>query len=436
MIKVNFNLRQVKKTGTDSFLNKSQPINMVLRWSGERLVYSTKISVLPKWWDVKKQEIKAVLAEPNYPQLNDNLKALREKAKEVYTGLDATNNKITPELLKKKLDAATGRVETPFSDFWSFLDFFIKEAPKRINPDTGLRLSPRIVQRYNTTHKILQEFQKEEFKNQSITFDALDKTFFDKFREYLTSEIKNCTANTVAKHFETLKSFLYAAESYDVKVNQALKLKGVATATRKETFDIYLNKNDLKKLHDAELTDSLDRARDLLLLSCYTGLRFNDWSQINTASFKDGNMELFQYKTGGKVTIPLKSEVLEIFSKYGGKAPDVISNQKFNDYIKTACERAKITENVQGVVTKSGKRIVERYKKYEMVSSHTGRRSFAINEYIDGMPVQTIMAITGHKSVKTFMAYLKLTPEEHAEVAKKHWKSKNKDGDEIEAATN
>ena len=40
------------------------------------------------------------------------------------------------------------------------------------------------------------------------------------------------------------------------------------------------------------------------------------------------------------------------------------------------------------------------------------------------MPVQTIMAITGHKSVKTFMIYLKLSDKEHAEIAKKHWEQR------------
>lgn len=417
MLNINFNLRRTES-------KKAEPINMVLRWDGDRLVYSTKIKVLPKHFDTKRQEVKAVLAEKNYSDLNTSLKNLKKNALDVFAKLDSSNNQISKIQLKKALDVETGRVKTPFNDFWSFIDFFIKTAPDRIKPETGEKLSHRTIQRYNTTISILREFEKDEsgLNKQAITFDDIDKVFFEKFRTYLTA--KNYTANTVAKHFETFKSFLHAAEGYDVKVNDAFKRKGIATATRKASFDIYLNEDDLKKLHDADLPPYLDRCRDLMLLSSYTGLRFSDWEQMKTAIFKDGNMEIYQYKTGNPVTITLKPEVDETFTKYSGKAPDVISIQKFNEWIKKACEKAGITEDVQGIITKGGKRTLEKFKKFEMVSSHTGRRSFATNEYINGMPVQTIMAITGHKSVKTFMIYLKLSDKEHAEIAKKHWEQR------------
>ena len=61
-------------------------------------------------------------------------------------------------------------------------------------------------------------------------------------------------------------------------------------------------------------------------------------------------------------------------------------------------------------------------KKFEMISSHTARRSFATNLYNDGYPAISIMHITGHKTESSFLKYIKTSPEEHAKKLRKHWK--------------
>ena len=66
------------------------------------------------------------------------------------------------------------------------------------------------------------------------------------------------------------------------------------------------------------------------------------------------------------------------------------------------------------------------YQKWELLSSHTGRRSFATNEYLAGTPSITIKAITGHKTEEAFLRYIKLTPNEHAILLKQHWDKRNK----------
>lgn len=75
--------------------------------------------------------------------------------------------------------------------------------------------------------------------------------------------------------------------------------------------------------------------------------------------------------------------------------------------------------------TKGGLKVVENYAKWEVLCSHTARRSFATNEYLAGTPSITIMAITGHKTEKAFLRYIKLTPNEHAKLLKLHWQKRN-----------
>ena len=77
-------------------------------------------------------------------------------------------------------------------------------------------------------------------------------------------------------------------------------------------------------------------------------------------------------------------------------------------------------------ITKGGIKRSTIYKKYDLVRSHTGRRSFATNNYLMGVPTLDIMAITGHKTEAAFLKYIKVTPKEHAEKIKKIWQQQAK----------
>ena len=128
-----------------------------------------------------------------------------------------------------------------------------------------------------------------------------------------------------------------------------------------------------------------------------------------------------QQKTDNPVKIPIHPVFRRIWDSYGGQLPLVISNQKFNDHIKTVCQRAGITETVLKSITRGGKRQTTAYEKWQLVSSHTARRSFATNLYRQGFPSIGIMSITGHKTETAFLKYIKVGKEEHAEMLLRHW---------------
>jgi integrase len=144
--------------------------------------------------------------------------------------------------------------------------------------------------------------------------------------------------------------------------------------------------------------------------------------KIDKTNIKDGFLTFRQQKTNNKVKIPLHPVVTEILTKYNFKMPNQISNQKFNEYIKEVCEIAKIDSNETFTRTVGGKLISEKYPKYKLVSSHTGRRSFCTNMYKRELPTLMIMAISGHRTEKSFMKYIKVKQDEHAEMMDKKWK--------------
>ena len=133
-------------------------------------------------------------------------------------------------------------------------------------------------------------------------------------------------------------------------------------------------------------------------------------------------IHLEQSKTGSRVIIPLHPVVNNILEKYNNELPRVITNQKFNKYLKEVTKEAKLEDLVHKAITKGGVRKSTRHKKRELVTTHTARRSFATNLYKSGFPSRSIMQITGHKTEAAFLKYIKVTPEEHAKMLELHWK--------------
>ena len=107
--------------------------------------------------------------------------------------------------------------------------------------------------------------------------------------------------------------------------------------------------------------------------------------------------------------------------KYYGKLPKPISNQKYNDYLKEAAKLAELNSIFIKTVSINGMKVEKKYPKYKLISSHTARRSFCTNAYKDGIPTLSIMAISGHKTEKAFLKYIKVDGEEHAKKVLEMW---------------
>jgi integrase len=161
----------------------------------------------------------------------------------------------------------------------------------------------------------------------------------------------------------------------------------------------------------------LARVRDLFLIGAYTGLRYSDFISLtpNNLIQLEGEevFEVHTVKTNDQLYIPTHPIVLDILKHHGGP-PKPLSNQKLNKYLKELCRMIGLNETVTKRTYKGGVRREEHYKKWELVSSHTARRSFATNAYKEKMDAIAIMKITGHKQYDTFMKYIKVDKKENA----------------------
>jgi integrase len=214
---------------------------------------------------------------------------------------------------------------------------------------------------------------------------------------------------------------LKKADILGIAVTQDFKLTEYR-APRELTSSIYLNEKEIDELIRLDLSASphLSRTRDFFVIGCYTGLRWEDLTDLSKADFLDNDIFRIQLsKTPIKVTIPILDVVKPFFQKYWGQGryvfPNRISNQKFNDQLKEISKMVpSLHQNVRYVSTIGGKEVTENYLKYEMVCSHTCRRSFATNMYFKGIKPYDIMKITGHRQIKQFYEYIKMSPDESA----------------------
>lgn len=352
---------------------------------------------------------------------------------------------ITPEWLKTAIDRHWNPEKYKITLF-SFIQSFIDKSITKPNSKTGRPVSYKMQREYEVTFNYLKDYSAKTGK--IFDFKDIDLSFYDGFIQYLQEahpvksshpkgkvtdtqgldkkKEKKLAVNTIGKKIQTLKIFLNAAKEEGKNSFDGYKSKKfVAMSEDSET--IYLNESELTTIyeHDFSKNPSLDRVRDLFLVGCWTGCRFSDIGQITPESITDGLIHLKQYKTGKKVIIPLHPIVTAILNKYDGCLPKAISNQKFNKSLKDIAEAAKINEMTHKAITKGDVKVSTSYKKHELVTTHTARRSFATNLYKSGFPTLSIMAITGHTTEKSFLKYIKVTPDEHAKKLQIHWENRH-----------
>jgi integrase len=322
-------------------------------------------------------------------------------------------------------------------DLFSYFDDYIKKIETQPNPKTGKPVAYRVYREYCITLNYLKKYAKQ--KRRKIDFEDINKDFYRDFVKYLQSvEIvhtkkenkdekdkpkeppRKLANNTINSKIKKLKSVLNDAT--EAGVNTSLRYKSAFNLSE-DADTIYLHEKDLDLIYNFDLSENkrLAKVRDLFIIGCWTGLRFSDLNQVNTKNIKNGLLHVTQQKTEGRVIIPLHPTVIEILSRYNGKPPEIISNQKFNEYLKDLCKLVELNEPVKKTITRGGKKETEYKQKWEMVTTHTARRSFATNLYKSGLQSQTIMQITGHKTESAFLRYLRISAEEHANKLAEHW---------------
>ncbi len=275
-------------------------------------------------------------------------------------------------------------------------------------------------QKLEVQKKMIEKFQKET-KTEFLIKDV-DSNFRLRFETFCIKE--NYAPNTISQVIKSIKTICYHAQTNGIEVNN--QLSNISIKWQK-VDKIYLDLDEIAEIEKAELeTENLIDARDWLLISCETGQRVSDFMKFTKEQIRVENgkhlIEFTQVKTNKVMTVPLSKKVMAILKKRKGDFPKQITDQKYNDFIKKVCEIAKLNNKVKGsiaeVTENELKEKVKRkksgtFKKWELVTSHIGRRSFATNNY-GKIPTSLLISATGHSTEKMFLEYIGKTDTQKA----------------------
>lgn len=407
-----------KGVGTE----KNRPIMISYHFNGQRIFYYTGLRIAETEFNqYGKFPAKPECIDRVY--INNRLLLIRNFIGEIENEALAGGKILTPDLLRmelnKRLKPKPEPAPAPHITLKQYFDIYIEAIPKRTHEITGRKLSKAMPVKYNAIKKLFNDFCEAEGRD--YDFQDIDKLFFERFSAYMMNE-KKYAVNTYGRAIKFLKTVLNKAKE-DGFNNSTAYQSALKTNAHEDSDSIYLNEAELNLFRDLDLSTrpGLDRVRDLFLIGCETGLRFSDYTSISPddINVKQKRLRVLAQKTNQKVVIPLSPEVLKLFKKYNYDLPKAISNQKFNLALKDIAELAGLNEVVVTNITKGGETITNSQPKFKLVTSHVARRSFATNQIKKGLEPMLIMAITGHKTEKEFLKYIKLTPEEKADLFEK-----------------
>lgn len=375
-----------------------------------RIKFGTGITTEPRHFQTAKtkKHYQRLVAGTNYHRFNKVLDEMEHKASTTFYALcDTLKRSPTTQEYRDAMDDTKSNE----ASFYRFAKDYAMSIKGKVNPATGRKFARTVHNQYDRTVELIREY------NPRITFEQIDNKFYDGFVAWLT-EAKEYSPSTISKRIAQIKTIMKATQLEGLHDNNKYTtFKRIAGGGDK----IYLDVQELKEWYDLPLLGIMDRIRDLFLVGCWTGLRYSDYSKISKSDVRDGLLYIETSKTGTPVVVPLHPHVLAIFKKYEYKLP-TYANQVMNRYLKEIAALVPLLQKeVTYRYTKGGKRHSEARYKYELVQTHTARRSFATNALLAGVPEKAVMDIGGWKDPNTLRNYIRFTPRQSTDIVQAYF---------------
>ena len=398
-----------KKNLAQKFWNPS-PTALYLFFSPDkscRIKYRTNYKILPKSWDFEKERLKP--SASGALEFNVELNNLANCCTREAMRKKETNQFLSKEDYKQIVQDCIDRDNAVNSEisishlktqFLSYKSNFVKEGT---------------LKEYRTVFKGLEDFEKH--KGTKLILREMDGKFLDQFEVFLSrkkntndGDKEGLLNDTIHKYISTLKVFLKWCNDNDYLVHPDV-FKTQKTNFKKKAYNeiIALSESEIQKLMNHDLSDrpSLERVRDLFCLLCYTGQRFEDLINFDPKDIKNNAWDFISLKVKKRVFVPFEGYIApakDILERIGYSVPK-ISNQKFNEYIKTVGKLAGMDEIIK-ITRYSGKqKLVIEKRKYDFLSSHVGRRSMVTNLLSRNVPITLVQKLTAHSDIRTLMKY-------------------------------
>lgn len=406
------------------------PIRISICIRSTRYVTSTGYKITPSKWDAAKQQVKkgcSNAAGMSWTAIN----AMLAKMSERFTAIEnecILNNRIPDiESLKSEFTSAFGRRrqkpiedESTFLNFWDYYKMFIDDRSVANQWTIATR------RKFNTLKEHICSWRRK------VSFDDFTEEGLVSFVTHLRDK-KRLKNTSISKDLGFLKWFMRWATAKGYNTNNAFltfspKLKSASKQV------VFLDWNELMKIFnykvpangtEVKLRDTngkeytkvvhdaaaITKTRDIFCFCAFTSLRYSDASNLKRHNISNGSITITTVKTADTVTIELNKYAKSVLDKYadcdfGEYALPPITNQRMNIYIKDLCELCEINQMITHTYYRGNERIDETYPKYELIGTHTGRRTFICNALSLGIPADIVMKWTGHADYRSMKPYI------------------------------
>lgn len=365
-----------------------------------RIPTNTQVNV--NQWSAKSQSVIRTKSK-DYYKINQMLISQKESVHEIIAELQQKGRFELAEIKRKYIEKTSPVTYTFFQQF----DDVIRTKENN--------MSFNGIKDYKTLKSHLLGF--EQHRKEKIILSDIDSTFFEHFESYLglpkpkektPEETVVLADSTILKNLQMLRTFLNGLLDKGLPVNTNYKKYRIKT--KPEPPLVTLEQDEYRLILKKVKSERLEKVRKLFVLQCSTGLRYSDAIKIRKNHIRNNTIHLNSTKTRQKLQIPLNDNAKEILESCNYNTSALtISNQKYNDYIKELCEEVGIDREIMKISYRGNKEIQEPLKKYEIMSSHHGRRFFITQNLINGIRPEVIMSMTGHVDFRSFKKYIALT---------------------------
>jgi integrase len=418
MANISFRLNKGKKI-TD--FDKSYSIYIRIT-SGRGKDYNCSLGIKVKAddWSTKKERIKNRANLTQRDKHNKILDNITSYLADFSLELKNTSSHEYIIRVKELLNAYFNKANAKNISFFQFVDAFIEKAKTQPNSQTTKIVAKATLKSYRTTLNVLKKYDNYEKK---ISFNAIDMSFYYSFVRWC--EEQDWTPNTIGGHIKIIRMLMRAANELKLTNNEEYKnRKFVKPST--ETDEIFLTIEELQLMYELDLSNDeiQEKVRDLFCLGAYTGLRSSDYCSLTSFNILNlegkTNLKVKMKKTGKTVIIPLNSNAKKIVEKYEQIGFPKVIGHTINQYINVIGEMVGLTEIQQYTSISGGVEKVHHKRKCDRIKSHTARRSFCSNAFLAKVNSYDIMEISGHKTEKSFLKYIKLNTQQRATKIGEH----------------
>ena len=427
-------------------LRDKHQIRLRVTFNSQRIDISTGCQIYDlNYWDSKHEQVldgyQGPKGEDNIA-INNELRKLKDQMEVTFKYFEVNEIYPTPsqivEKYEERVKGATPRKPEPEKkkkevkpkepDFFKVFDAFTYECGEKNAWTDATREKMAALKNDLTTFK------------KNLKFSDLTETTLTKFVVYLRDEKKLNTPrkpkgeerdsgkkeligiknSTIEKKLGYLKWFLKWATEKGFNNNTAYRtFRPTLKTTQKKV--IYLTKEEMKRILNLDLKGEhayLEIVRDIFIFCCFSSLRYSDASALKWNDVKDDHIEVTTIKTADSIQIEINDMMKKIIEKYRA-IPDKRSNlvfpfytnQAMNRDLKKLCKLAEINEEIRTTTYKGHERIDEIAEKWELIGTHTGRRTFIIHALSRGIPPSIVMKWTGHSDYKSMKPYIDIVDE-------------------------